>query len=97
MTAVAIVAKVVGSALGARLGGVARREALAIGFGLSSRGAMEIILATLALEAKLIGEPMFVALVLMALITSILARPVIRRLLRGRGGQGALRTVLDPR
>jgi Kef-type K+ transport system membrane component KefB len=97
MTAVAIVSKVAGSALGARLGGVARREALAIGFGLSSRGAMEIILATLALEAKIIGEPMFVALVLMALITSIIAGPMIRRLLRASSGQGELRTALDPR
>jgi Kef-type K+ transport system membrane component KefB len=97
MTAVAIVSKVVGSALGARLGGVAAPEALAIGFGLSSRGAMEIILATLALEAKIIGEPMFVALVLMALITSIIAGPMIRRLLRGGGGQGALRAVRDAR
>ena len=81
VTAVAMISKIAGSALGARLGGLAAREALAVGFGLSSRGAMEIILATLALEAKIIGEPMFVALVLMALTTSIVAGPMIRRLL----------------
>ncbi|MEO7735361.1 MAG: cation:proton antiporter [Kofleriaceae bacterium] len=97
VTVVAMVSKVCGSALGARLGGLATREALAIGFGLSSRGAMEIILATLALEAKIIGEPMFVALVLMALTTSIVAGPMIRRLLRDSDGAGALRTVLDAR
>jgi len=95
--AVAMVSKVCGSALGARLGGLATRDALAIGFGLSSRGAMEIILATLALEAKIIGEPMFVALVLMALTTSIVAGPMIRRLLRGGDGPGALRTAPEAR
>jgi Kef-type K+ transport system membrane component KefB len=92
---VAIVSKVAGSALGARLGGVVTREALAIGFGLSSRGAMEIILATLALEAGIIHERMFVALVIMALTTSIIAGPAIRRLLRG--SDGAIRTSLDVR
>jgi len=95
VTAIAVVSKVVGSALGARLGGVMGREALAIGFGLSSRGAMEIILATLALEAKIIHERMFVALVIMALVTSLLAGPAIRRLLRG--SEGALRTRPDVR
>jgi len=43
-------------ALGAYLGGMPRPEALAVGFGLNARGAMEIILAFLALEYSLINE-----------------------------------------
>lgn len=80
--AVAIFAKVGGSALGAYLGGVRGRAAWAVGFGLSSRGAMEILLAGIALEAGIIGEPMFVALAFMAVATSLIAGPVMARLLR---------------
>lgn len=80
--AVAIVAKVGGSTLGAYLGGVRGRAAWAVGFGLSSRGAMEILLAGIALEAGIIGEPMFVALTFMAVATSLIAGPVMARLLR---------------
>lgn len=75
----AFVGKVVGAGVGARLGGLDRRSAIAIGFGLNARGAMEIILGTLAFEAGLITQPIFVALVIMALITSIASAPLMRR------------------
>jgi Kef-type K+ transport system membrane component KefB/mannitol/fructose-specific phosphotransferase system IIA component (Ntr-type) len=79
---VASVAKIGGSAIGARMTGVAWREATAIGFGLNSRGAMEILLASLAMEAGIINEKLFVALVMMALLTSMLSGPALIRLLR---------------
>lgn len=77
----AIVAKVGGGALGAQLGGVRGRRAWAVGFGLSSRGAMEILLAAVALETGIINETMFVALVIMAVVTSVIAGPAMARLL----------------
>src|SRR5262249_15025864 len=80
--AIACVAKVVGCAAGARLGGVAWREAAAIGFGMNSRGAMEILLAVIALEAGIIGEKVFVALVIMAVFTSLISGPALSRILR---------------
>ena len=52
-----------GYTLGAKAGGFNWREAGAVGFGLNARGAMEIILALLALEAGLLKEQVFVALV----------------------------------
>jgi Kef-type K+ transport system membrane component KefB len=75
---VAYIGKVSGASLGARLGGFTRKESLAIGFGMNARGAMEIILGTLALQAGLINEPIFVALVIMALLTSLTSGPMIR-------------------
>jgi Kef-type K+ transport system membrane component KefB len=75
---IAIVGKVFGASLGAKLGGFTNRESLAIGFGLNARGAMEIILGTLALNAGLINEKMFVALVIMAIITSLFSAPFIK-------------------
>ena len=82
IVAVACAAKVLGSALGARLGGAGKREAFAVGFGMNSRGAMEILLAVIALEAKIIHEQMFVALVIMAIFTSLISGPAMARLLR---------------
>jgi Kef-type K+ transport system membrane component KefB len=75
----AVGCKVFGATLGAYLGGLTRREALAVGFGLNARGAMEIILGTLALNAGLIDSKMFVALVVMALITSMISGPLMKR------------------
>jgi Kef-type K+ transport system membrane component KefB/mannitol/fructose-specific phosphotransferase system IIA component (Ntr-type) len=79
---IACVAKVVGCAAGARLTGVAIREAAAIGFGMNSRGAMEILLAILAREAGIINDQLFVALVIMAVATSMISGPALIRLLR---------------
>jgi len=75
----AVVCKVFGASLGAYMGGLSKREAVAVGFGLNARGAMEIILGTLALNAGLIDERMFVALVVMALITSIISGPLMKK------------------
>jgi Kef-type K+ transport system membrane component KefB/mannitol/fructose-specific phosphotransferase system IIA component (Ntr-type) len=69
--ALGTVGKLTGCWLGARLSGMGRRESWAVGVALNARGAMEIILGLLALHAGLIGERMFVALVVMALVTSM--------------------------
>jgi Kef-type K+ transport system membrane component KefB/mannitol/fructose-specific phosphotransferase system IIA component (Ntr-type) len=73
----AFAGKVIGCSLGAYLGGMDKDDSLAIGFGMNSRGAMEIILGLIALEARLINEELFVALVIMAIITSIAGAPMM--------------------
>lgn len=75
----AFAGKVLGGAAGAMLGGLKRKNALAVAFGLNARGAMEIILGTLALNAGLITQPIFVALVIMAFITSLTSGPLMRK------------------
>jgi Kef-type K+ transport system membrane component KefB/mannitol/fructose-specific phosphotransferase system IIA component (Ntr-type) len=79
--AIACLGKVLGCGAGARLAGLTRHESWAIGFALNARGSMEIILGLTALRAGLIGERMFVALVVMALVTSLMSGPAIRRIL----------------
>jgi len=79
--AVATLAKLLGCTMGAKLTGLSWREAAAVGFGLNARGAMEIILALLAREAGLIDDRIFVALVTMAIGTSLIAGPAMKRLL----------------
>lgn len=75
----AFVGKVLGATIGARLGGMSKNHSLAVGFGMNARGAMEIILGTLALNAGLISKPIFVALVIMALVTSLTSGPLMKR------------------
>ncbi len=78
---IACIGKILGCGLGARWGGMAWREAWAVGFAMNARGAMEIVLGLLALQYGIVGEPMFVALVVMALGTSVMSGPVVQRLL----------------
>jgi Kef-type K+ transport system membrane component KefB len=82
VVALAIAAKVFGCFFGARIGGVPLREAWATGFGMCALGAMAIILGQLALAAGLIDEQLFVAIVVMSLVTSLLPGPAIQRLLQ---------------
>jgi len=88
----ASVAKVVGCSVGARISGMPWRESLAVGFGLNARGAMEIILALLARDAGIIDDRVFVALVTMAIGTSLLAGPMMKRLLYSRGAGSPMST-----
>lgn len=74
--------KIIGAGFGARLGGMSSRESLAVGFGLNARGAMEIILGSLAYDAGLINHAVFVALVFMALLTSITSAPLMKIFLK---------------
>ena len=81
---VACVGKLLGAGWGARLGGMDRTSSLAVGLAMNARGAMEIILGILALQAGLIRENMFVAMVIMALFTSLASAPAIHFLIRRR-------------
>ncbi|MCI0631892.1 MAG: cation:proton antiporter [Phycisphaerales bacterium] len=81
---IAMVSKVLGCGLGARHAGMGWRESWAIGFGMNSRGAMEIILGTLALEFRVITERLFVALVIMAIATSMISGTAMQWVLQRR-------------
>ncbi|MGO9832876.1 MAG: cation:proton antiporter [Polyangiaceae bacterium] len=78
---VATLPKLLGCALGARLGGMKWRQAAAVGFGMNARGAMGIILAAIARNAGLLRDQMFVALVVMSLATSLVSGPAMKWLL----------------
>jgi mannitol/fructose-specific phosphotransferase system IIA component (Ntr-type) len=79
---IACVGETLGSTFGARLSGFPKRQALAIGFALNARGAMQIVLALLAVQYGVIGERLFVALIVLALVTSVIAGPLMQRILR---------------
>lgn len=78
---VACVGKIAGAGFGAWMGRLPLRQALAVGFGMNARGAMGMVLASLALEYGIIDQRVFVALIIMAVVTSIMSGPVMLRLL----------------
>ena len=85
IVAVAMASKLGGVLLGAKLGGMALdRETWAIGFGLNARGATGIILAGVGRAAGVIDDRIFVAIVVMALTTSLVAGPMMNWLLSKR-------------
>lgn len=81
---IAIIGKVIGCYLGAKIAGLSKRESWAIGFGMSARGAMEIILGQIALNFGLITPKLFVAIVIMAIATSVIAGPMMQAALNRR-------------
>jgi len=95
IVAVATVTKLVGSYVGARLGGMPHRHGLAIGLGLNARGAMEIVLATIAFGLGVFSSDAYTIIVLMAMVTSIMAPPLLRRALRGVRPEGEEAQRLD--
>ncbi len=78
---VASLGKIGGAGIAARLGGMSWHDAMIVGMGMNARGAMEIILATVALEAGLIDQRIFVALVIMAIVTSMVSGPGIKQIM----------------
>jgi Kef-type K+ transport system membrane component KefB/nucleotide-binding universal stress UspA family protein len=89
----AILGKVVGAGVGARLGGMRTREALAVGIGLSARGSTELVVARIGMDLGVLAAPMYALIILIPIVTS-LATPILLRLsLRGipPGGDEARR------
>jgi len=75
---IACIGKISGASIGAYMGGLDYRNSLAVGFGMNARGAMEILLGTIAFKAGIIQADLFVALIIMALLTSISSAPLMR-------------------
>jgi Kef-type K+ transport system membrane component KefB len=83
--AVACVSKIGAVLIGARVAGMSvDRETWAIAFGLNARGATGIILAGVGLSNKVIDERIFVAVVVMAIVTSLMSGPVMNQLVGRR-------------
>lgn len=79
--AIAIGGKFVGAYIGAATAGLGRWEALSLGAGMNARGALEIIVATIGLNLGVLTPEMFTIIVMVAIVTSLMAPPLLRFLL----------------
>ncbi|MGQ9904845.1 MAG: cation:proton antiporter [Anaerolineae bacterium] len=75
---VAIVSKLIGCGLGARLGGMSWPQAGRVGLGMISRGEVGLIVATVGLRRGLIDETVFVSVVIMVLATTLVTPFLLR-------------------
>jgi Kef-type K+ transport system membrane component KefB len=74
---VAIIGKFGGAAVAARVSGMGWRESGAIGILMNTRGLMELIALNIGLEIGVISPTMFTILVVMALVTTFMAGPLL--------------------
>ncbi len=94
---VAIVGKGLACWLAARATGIPQREALGIGVLMNARGLMELIIINIGLQRGVISEGLFAALVMMAVVTTLMASPLFDRLCDGwsAAGEGEVREEID--
>ncbi|MES9543929.1 beta-ketoacyl synthase N-terminal-like domain-containing protein, partial [Actinomadura sp. NPDC000600] len=75
--AIAVIGKFLGASLGAVGGGLNRWEALGIGAGMNARGVIEVIVAMVGLRLGILSTDTYTIVVLVAVITSVMAPPVL--------------------
>ena len=80
--AVAVLGKLLGGGLGARLSGYSTRDSLAVGSLMNARGMIELIVMKVGLDAGLIGPELFTLLLLVALCTTLMTGPLLALLAR---------------
>ena len=78
LTIVAIITKVIGCGLPARMMGMCRKDALIVGFGMAPRGEVAMIVALIGLQTGIIGQGVYVALIMMSLLTTLIT-PIVYR------------------
>jgi Kef-type K+ transport system membrane component KefB/nucleotide-binding universal stress UspA family protein len=76
--AVACVGKFTGAYIGSRVGGLSHWEGMAMGSGMNARGAMEIVVATIGLSLGVLNSQMYSIILMVAIITSLMAPPLLR-------------------
>ncbi|TAE61876.1 MAG: sodium:proton antiporter [Nostocales cyanobacterium] len=75
--AVAISGKYFGAYVAARLSGINKREASALGWLMNTRGLTELIVLNIGLELGVISPLLFTMLVVMALVTTFMTSPLL--------------------
>ncbi len=90
----ATIGKLIGAGVPARMRGASMRESAAIGIGMNARGAVELIIAGIALDAGLFLQPepippvianLFSAVVITAIVTTLTTGLLLKRFMAGSG------------
>jgi Kef-type K+ transport system membrane component KefB len=80
---VAVIGKFAGAFLGARLSRLSAREGFALGAGMNARGVVEVVVAMAGLRLGVITTATYTIIVLVAVVTSVMAPPLLRRAMAG--------------
>ena len=77
LLSVAIVGKLLGGVIGARLAKQSWRDSFAVGSLMNARGMMELIVLKVGLDAGVIDQRMFTLLLIMAIVTTMMTTPML--------------------
>jgi Kef-type K+ transport system membrane component KefB len=80
--AVAVTGKWLGAMLAARRMGMGSREANALGILMNTRGLVELVILSIGFDLGLLSPVVFSMMVMMALITTLMTAPLVRRVYR---------------
>ena len=94
--AAAVIGKLAGGALGARLVGYGWRDSLAVGSLMNARALMELIVIKVGLDAGLIGPELFTMLLVMAILTTVMTGPLLTLFGSRRAQPGATPAARRP-
>jgi Kef-type K+ transport system membrane component KefB/nucleotide-binding universal stress UspA family protein len=78
LIAIATIGKFGGAFIGGELGGLNRREAMALATGMNARGSTEVIVATIGLSMGALSQDLFTMIVAMAILTTLAMPPTLR-------------------
>ena len=78
ITVVAVLSKIAGGGLGARIGGFSNRESLQLGIGMVSRGEVGLIVASFALSEGLLSATNYSIVVFIVIVATLLTPPMLR-------------------
>ena len=81
LSVLAILTKLIGSGIGARLTGFSNRSALGIGAGMISRGEVALIIATLGLSDGLVTDEYYTVLVIVVIVTTLITPFLLKLIL----------------
>jgi Kef-type K+ transport system membrane component KefB len=75
---VAVLTKLIGAGLGARLAGFPTRTALGIGAGMIARGEVGLIIASIGMVKGLISQQVYTGVVVLCLVTTLVTPPLLK-------------------
>lgn len=78
LIAIASIGKFGGAFIGGEVGGLTRREALALAFAMNARGSTEVIVASIGLSMGALTQNLFTMIVAMAVTTTMAMPPMLR-------------------
>lgn len=93
LTIVAILTKVIGCGLGAKICKFNNKEALGIGVGMISRGEVALIVAQKGADCGLLSETLFPAIVVVVIITTLITPIILKLILTEKNNKEVAKAV----
>ncbi len=83
IVAVAVIGKIVGCGVAAKMSGFSNKHAMQIGIGMIARAEVALIIANQGMKSGIIGNETFTSIVLLVVISTIITPPLLKMLFKG--------------